>query len=186
MQYHLLSRGINNSMKIILFDLGDTLEHNDVLLPGATETLSEIETIKDDQNQPVVLALISDFRHANNQNDQNEIKAIRQEYYEIVDNLGIRSFFRPEDVRITLSTDIGINKAEKEIFMYAIDKVSKGLSFNDVIFITEKKIHVDAVREFSPVPMNAIHFKGPGQNEGEVENLIELVPKIKEMVQSIQ
>lgn len=173
-------------MKIILFDLGETLEHNDVLLPGAKEMLLEIETIKDDQNQSVVLGLISDYRRANNQDDQNEIKAIRQEYCTIVENLGILSFFQPEDIRITLSTEIGVNKPNEEIFRYAINKIYKDLSFNNVIFITENKIHVDIVRKFGPPAMNAIHFKGSGQNEGDVENLMELVPKIKKMVQRIQ
>ena len=34
-------------MKIVLFDLGRTLEVNDVLLPGAKETLEAIQELKD-------------------------------------------------------------------------------------------------------------------------------------------
>ena len=34
-------------MKIVLFDLGRTLEHNDVLLPGAVQTLEAIGNLRD-------------------------------------------------------------------------------------------------------------------------------------------
>jgi len=34
-------------MKVILFDRGDTLEHDDVLLPGAIELLTAVRDMKD-------------------------------------------------------------------------------------------------------------------------------------------
>src|SRR6476469_5328903 len=148
-------------MKIVIFDLGNTLEHNDKLITGAFETLSNIQKMYDDKNQPVMLALISDFLQANS---QDEIKEIKEKYYKILDNLDIRPFFEP------------VNKPEPRIFRYAIDKISKGLSFKEVIYITENKDHVIATNEMG---INGIHFKGPGQKDGEIENLIDLIPKIK-------
>jgi FMN phosphatase YigB (HAD superfamily) len=163
-------------MKIVLFDLGDTLEHNDKLLPGAFETLSNIKKINDNQNQPVILALISDFLPAKS---PDEIEKIKEKYYNILDNLGIRSFFHPVNERVTLSTEIDVNKPNKEIFRYAIDKISKDLSFKEVVYITENKNHINAVREME---INGIHFKGPGQQEGEIENLIDLIPRIQKLI----
>lgn len=32
--------------------------------------------------------------------------------------------------------------------------------------------------------MNAIHFKGPGQQDGDVENLIDLIPLIEKIILS--
>jgi FMN phosphatase YigB (HAD superfamily) len=168
-------------MKIVLFDLGDTLEHNDRLLPGAMDTLSQIQKINDNQNKPVILALISDFLPANSPEEKEKVL---EQYYKILDNLGIRSFFKPVKERVTLSTEIDVNKPDERIFRYAIDKISNGLSFKDVIYITENKEHVDAVRQFRPAAMNAIHFKGPGQQEGEIKNLTELIPKIQNLISS--
>ena len=46
-------------MKIILFDLGQTLEDQEVLLPGALETLSGIKNMYDPNNkESPVLALL--------------------------------------------------------------------------------------------------------------------------------
>jgi|SRR6476469_3652070 FMN phosphatase YigB (HAD superfamily) len=163
-------------MKIVIFDLGNTLEHNDKLITGAFETLSNIQKMYDDKNQPVMLALISDFLQANS---QDEIKEIKEKYYKILDNLDIRPFFEPVNERVTLSTEIDVNKPEPRIFRYAIDKISKGLSFKEVIYITENKDHVIATNEMG---INGIHFKGPGQKDGEIENLIDLIPKIQKLI----
>src|SRR4029078_12125915 len=108
-------------MKIVLFDLGDTLEHNDRLLPGAMDTLSQIQKINDNQNKPVILALISDFLPANSPEEKEKVL---EQYYNILDNLGIRSFFKPVKERVTLSTEIDVNKPDERIFRYAIDKIS--------------------------------------------------------------
>jgi hypothetical protein len=44
-------------MKVILFDLGKTLEDRDVLLPGARETLQAIQAIRYSNGEAVVLTL---------------------------------------------------------------------------------------------------------------------------------
>lgn len=52
-------------MKIILFDLGDTLEYQDqnkdVLMPGTIELLSAAKDMRDHKGDTPSLALVSDF-----------------------------------------------------------------------------------------------------------------------------
>ncbi len=166
-------------MKIVLFDLGNTLMNEDenTLLPEATETLSSIQQMRDINNQPVILGLASNYGLSS---DPEVIKRAREEYYGDLKNLGIQSFFEPLNQRVTLSIEVGVEKPKEEFFRAAVDRVSNGLSFDNVIFVTENKNHIDAVRQFSPVALNAIHFKGPGQQNGEIGKLKDLIPKIKE------
>ena len=82
-------------MKLVFFDLGDTLESGDVLLPGALETLQGIADLRSSGGEPAVLGLISDFDMPG------------PEYYAILDLLGIRSFFEPVATRVTLSNEVG-------------------------------------------------------------------------------
>jgi hypothetical protein len=44
-------------MKVVLFDLGKTLEDGDVLLPGAREILQAIQAMRDFNGEGVVLTL---------------------------------------------------------------------------------------------------------------------------------
>ena len=89
-------------MKIVLFDLGNTLmnEDEDILLPGATETLSSIQQMKDINNQPVILGLASNFGLSNN---EDVIKRAQEKYYRDIKKLGIDSFFEPLNQKVTLS-----------------------------------------------------------------------------------
>jgi FMN phosphatase YigB (HAD superfamily) len=50
-------------MKIILFDLGNTLEDTEagILLPGARQMLQAVRQLHDPNGQPPILGLVSDF-----------------------------------------------------------------------------------------------------------------------------
>ena len=80
------------AIKIILFDLGDTLEHNDTLLAGAVETLTAVSQLHDNHQQPLGMGLVSDFDMPQTPAD---IPSIRQQYMTILENLQIRTFFAP-------------------------------------------------------------------------------------------
>src|SRR3954451_15933439 len=111
-------------MKIVLFDLGQTLENHDALLPGALQALEDISALRDRDGKPVLLAVGSDFDEP------------AQQYYDILGNLGIRSFFEPVSARVTLSGEVGMHKPAKEFFVAAVTKADPGLTFDDVLFVT--------------------------------------------------
>ena len=73
--------------RLILFDLGDTLESGDVLRPGALETVRHVA-----EQPAALLGLLSDFTMTD---DPAQVPAIRQQYLDILDGLGIREFFEP-------------------------------------------------------------------------------------------
>jgi FMN phosphatase YigB (HAD superfamily) len=163
-------------MKIILFDLGQTLEDHDVLLPGAVDLLSAIKGMRDSNNEPPFIALVSNFEKANT---PEEIGPIRNKYFRILDKLKIRSFFEPVEERVTLSTEVCVEKPHIRIFRTAVDKIQKDLSFGNVIFITENKEHIDKAGGYG---MATIHFKPPGQTNGDVDSLTKMIPKINEFL----
>ena len=163
-------------MKIVMFDLGDTLEHQDVLLPGAIKTLRAVRAMTDSRGSKPVMALGSDFDMPNS---PSEIPAIRQQYYQILSQLRIRTFFEPVDQRVTLSTEVGVFKPHKKFFKTALNKLDGSLPFSSVLFITENLVHVQAARGLG---LRAIHFKGPGQTTGDVARLVDLIPHIQTFV----
>ncbi|SNS14137.1 Haloacid dehalogenase-like hydrolase [Geodermatophilus saharensis] len=157
-------------MKVVLFDLGDTLEHQDVLLPGAVETLTAISRIRDEEHQPVGMGLVSDFDVPRG---PDEIPAIRRRYLAILDRLRIRAFFEPVDVGVTLSTEVGVHKPDPRVFRAALDKFGPGLPFQSALFVTENEGHVLAARSLG---MRAVHLApGPGAS-GDITTLPDLIP----------
>jgi len=162
---------------IVLFDLGNTLETNNSLLPGAKETLTAVRGMIDGNGEAIILGLVADYETAQT---PEEIHIFRQEYYGVLEQLGIRSFFEPVEWRVTLSTEVGIRKPDEKIFRTAIDKINPNLHFHEVIFITENEDHVKAVRQLG---MLAIHFQRPGETTGEVNRLVDLIPLIERLLE---
>jgi FMN phosphatase YigB (HAD superfamily) len=165
-------------MRIVLFDLGDTLEdqEKDVLLPGARETLQAIQGMRDSAGNAPILALVSDFDMPKR---PDQTASIRKRYFAILERLGIRSFFEPVSKRVTLSTEVGVHKPDKKIFQAVLKKVAGHPRFEDVLFITENRDHVNKARTLK---MKAVHFKGPRQASGEIARLADLIPLVKKFL----
>lgn len=142
-------------MKIVLFDLGGTLEYKNKLLPGAKDTLVLIKSMKDFEGLSPQIGLISNYHMANN---QDELNLHLKKYQEFLEKLSIKSFFEPFNQLVTLSTEVGVLKPDEKIFTFAVEKIKKGTPFYDVVFITEEFEHVKKAKMLG---INAIHFKGP-------------------------
>ncbi|HTG14309.1 MAG TPA: hypothetical protein VK747_03480 [Blastocatellia bacterium] len=170
-------------MKIILFDLGNTLEDEKRggLLPGASETLEAIQAMRDANGNAPVLALVSNFGVIPATSVQ--IQASQREYFGILRDLGILKHFEPVLRRVTLSTEVGAAKPSRKVFQAVIDKLGGGLRFQDVMFITERRSHVNAARKLG---IKAIHFKGPGEIRGDVTLLPDLIPLVRDFSEAIQ
>ena len=156
-------------MKVILFDLGRTLENQNELLPGATQMLEAVAGLRDELGQEPGMGLVSDFDMPSVPAD---IAAIRQKYVTFIERLGIRRFFDPVDRGVTLSSDVGRFKPDERVFRAALDKFGAKLPFAAALFLTEHSGHVNAARALG---LRAVHFKGPGQTTGDVTNLLDFV-----------
>jgi hypothetical protein len=165
-------------VRLILFDLGRTLEDGDVLLPGALETLEAITALRAGDRPGALLGLVSDFDMPA---EPSDVPIIRQRYYDLLDHLGIRSFFEPLAARVTLSTEVGVFKPDEAIFRAATVKAHPGLELNDVLFVTENLGHVLAARRLG---LAAVHVRGPGQAHGDVDALPELVSIVRAFIES--
>ncbi len=158
-------------MRVIFFDLGNTLvDSQENLLPGALEMLHEITKLRDLDGAPVELGLISDYKKAAT---AEESERVHQEYYQILEKVGLAQYFSPFDRRVTLSTKVGFYKPDRQIFEAALAKYGSEAHFHHSVFITEHEEHIAGARKLG---MMAIHFKGPGQVKGEVDKLTDLVP----------
>jgi len=131
-------------MKVVLFDLGKTLEYNGTLRDDAVETLKYIQSLKDSNNQSPILALASDNEFPNTNAEQ-----ARDRYYSLLtDHYKIAKYFIPLSDRVTLSKDVGVTKDEDlSLFMKAAIGKIANTSFNELIFITENKTHIDKAND---------------------------------------
>ena len=164
--------------RAVLFDLGNTLldEQTNRPLPGATELLDALGDVRDAEGLPVPSALVSDWKMPRN---PNEVDPLRQEYLQGLAASGLDALFRPLETRVTLSTEVGVRKPDAAIFRAALDRLQPGLPFHQAVFVTERLEHVQAARALG---LLAVHFRGPGQSTGEVEQFADLLELLKRIV----
>jgi FMN phosphatase YigB (HAD superfamily) len=173
-------------LKVVLFDLGDTLEikvdGQSVLREHAIETLEEIKNMRDINDQPLVLGLASDFIPVSNDESLEEIKG---KYYSILDDLQIKPYFEPLEDNVTLSSEVPETKSQnaRKFFQTAIDKINNNASFNKLIFITERKHHIDLANNLG---MKTIFLNLDGiptnTNQLTITNLTEAIVIIKDLI----
>lgn len=164
--------------RAVLFDLGNTLldEQTNGPLPGATGLLDALGDVRDSEGLPVLSGLVSDWKVPRT---PAEVGPLRQEYLQELAASGLDAFFRPLETRVTLSTDVGVRKPDAAIFRAALDHLQPGLPFHRAVFVTERLEHVQAARALG---LLAIHFRGPGQTAGEVEQFADLLELLKRIV----
>lgn len=158
-------------MRAVLFDLGHTLEVDDVLLPGAHEALRAVGRMEAD-GEPVRLALLSDYRMPDGDDGVSDIVA---EYVGLLERLGIRDYFEPVAECVTLSTELGVFKPHPSLFRLAVDRVLPGAPDERAAFVTENGSHVAAARALG---MTAIQVRPPGASEGELPGLLDVPARI--------
>ena len=165
--------------KVVLFDLGDTLEHNDVLREDAVETLDRIISMEN----PPILGLASDFGLPNEWGLpplEEQIKRSKQAYFSILSDLQIKRFFDPQNV--TLSTEVGNTKDQniQKFFQTAVNKIGN-TSFNQVIFITENCKHIDSANSLG---IKTIFLKL--NNNSDVNNGSNTISNLSESINLIE
>ena len=104
-------------MKIIFFDLGDTLVRQVSAIyesiPGALDTLREIYSMKDKNNYSPIIGLVIDTHDPREAPLLESEKTNRKnEIIRILEETKIKEFFEPIESRMTLSTELGFTKSE--------------------------------------------------------------------------
>jgi FMN phosphatase YigB (HAD superfamily) len=151
-------------IQILLLDLGDTLVHDDQVLPHAREALEALAGFETAAGEPLSLGLVSDYTMPEPPVTPQKIDALFQEYLQVLRRLDLLQFFEPPEQHVTLSTHAGVLKPDRRVFETAIARLGVRARLTDLLFITEDPDHVAACRRLR---MHALHFAGPGGGDGD-------------------
>jgi Peptidase family M28 len=158
-------------MRVVLFDLGETLEHEGTLIPGAREVLEAVSALRDGDGEPVVLALAPGDDSATR---PGNVKAARRAYAKVLRDLGILDLFQPLDRRATLSVEVGATRSDPRGLRAAVDRVAPGLPLHHAMLVTADGHRVRSARRRG---MPAIQVRAPGKRRGKV--LADLLPLLE-------
>lgn len=172
-------------MKVVLFDLGDTLVESFGsgyrLIEGAMDLLKGIESMNDVDNRKIVMGIVSDTHKPEELPLSEDDKLIRKNRtLHILESVNIKEYFEPTDVHLTLSSDIGFTKTQnlEEFFIISLGKLSNNINLNDIIFVTEFESHIIKAKTLG---VQTYHYtpQSISENDNTINKLINLIPKIQ-------
>jgi hypothetical protein len=133
--------------RVLLLDLGETLIHDERVLPHVPEALEAVAAFKTDNGKPLQFALVSDTDMPKPPPTAAKIKAIFDDYVHTIDRLNLRRFFEPVSRHVTLSAHAGVFKPDKKVFALAVKRLRVSVALGDCVFVTENAEHVRHCRE---------------------------------------
>jgi FMN phosphatase YigB (HAD superfamily) len=153
--------GRNIMIKLIMFDLGETLVGADRRpFPHVREALTALNDFRNSDDAPLKSCLVSDFTMVPPPPTPEKVRPLFEEYLGILDGTGLREFFEPVDERVTLSTLAGVAKPDRAIFELALQRLRSAARLQECLFITENADHIRAARQ--TLGMATLQFKAPG------------------------
>jgi hypothetical protein len=139
----------------VLFDVGDTLEHDGVLMPAVPEALAVIAAVETPAGARLRLGLVSDVAPTPTPAALEDAFA---DYVERIRRLGLLRWFEPPEEHVTLSAHVGVAKPDARVFAKALARLGLPARLATAAFFTEDAAHVAACRALG---MHAFRV-GPG------------------------
>lgn len=146
-----------------MLDLGETLAHREgpsaslSLFPHVPNSLQAIEGLRTHSGEPLVTALVSNFKEPALPATPAGIEAQFAAYISLLDQLDLTRFFQPVSQRVTLSTHVGVAKPDCRIFQMALYRLDRETQLDQCLLVTEEADHIARCQQFG---MKTLQFDG--------------------------
>jgi beta-phosphoglucomutase-like phosphatase (HAD superfamily) len=137
------------TLGVVLLDLEGTLVRGGQLMEHVLEALDALRDVRVKWwGWRLPLSLVSNYTMPAGPGpiDPAVIAALIAEYRAIVNKLGLTYYFEPPAHHITLSSEVGVEKPDPQIFRVALARLGLPREFAETMFITEDAAHVAAAR----------------------------------------
>lgn len=161
---------------VLMIDLGGTLvDQDDYVFPYVQEALATLQDFETESHTQLSLCLVSDYYMPTT---ERTVQTIFEEYVARIKRADLARFFEPVQRHVTLSTHAGVNKPDRRIFELAIERLGLTAGFDECLFITENKEHIEACRSLG---MKTLRF-GEGRTGSDFSDWSEAPLLIAPMV----
>lgn len=151
-------------ISVLMLDLGGTLVSGTPLapFPGVLQALADIQQLALPSGKPLRYCLVSDFKPLASPATPAQVAILEQEYLTILQSTGLDQVFHPFEIKVTLSTHVGVSKPDCRVFQVALNRLGNDkIPLHECLFITEDATHIAKVQSFG---MKTLRFGTAGTN----------------------
>jgi len=141
---------------------GDTLIKEGRVLPHVPEALEVLTRFEPPARASLVVSLISDYDMPTTPVTPRKISRIFNKYVARLDEVGLKEFFEPVELRVTLSTHAGLFKPDPRLFKKAIQRLRLRTGLNECLYIGNNSEQVRACRVLG---MSVLRFDAGGAGD---------------------
>ena len=168
-------------IKVVMFDLGGTLiDDARQPFPHVNDALTAIAEFKTTDGEALRSCLVSDFTMPSAPVTAAKITALFNEYLDILEETGLRSFFEPVGKRVTLSTQAGEVKPDRKIFEKALQRLGADAELEECLLITENAAHINKAR--TALHMQTLQFGSAGAGQPDFDDWAEAPALVAKLV----
>jgi len=134
---------------------GDALISDGKGLPHVSEVLDVLTRFEPPARASLVVSLVADYEMPTTPVTPQKINRIFDKYVARLDELGLKQFFEPVGLRVTLSTHAGVFKPDARLFKKAIQRLRLRTGLDECLFVGNNAEQVKACRALG---MSALFF----------------------------
>lgn len=133
-------------VRLVLFDLGDTLICNNAALPYAQDAVKTIRQFELDEDHTLPIGIVSDDAIVPLVRTESQIAGSETQFLDLLATTGFSELFEPFEECVTIATRAGFNKPDRRIFEVAIQRSKLPVTLEQCLFVSENTVHLAACR----------------------------------------
>jgi hypothetical protein len=137
--------GMAAMIKVLMFDLWDTLVQGDAVFPHAREALEVFSKFENEAGDKLELCLVSDDETAPPSRRKPEL--VYADLIKLLDKLDLKRFFQPVERRVMLLTGKENAGAERLAFEKAVKQLDLPTALDECLFISGNAKRLSACRK---------------------------------------
>lgn len=119
-------------LRVLMFDLNETLVHGRTPLPHAREALEALEGFHTADDGPLMTCLLGEVEAPIG----SGVEAVFQSFLEELEECGLADLFDPVEQRVTLPQHAGLDKLERRAFETALQRLGACAGLEECLFVT--------------------------------------------------
>ncbi|HZI49228.1 MAG TPA: hypothetical protein VFD75_15645 [Pyrinomonadaceae bacterium] len=132
-------------IRVIMLD-GDALIADGKVMPHVPEALDVLTKFEPAARASLVVSLVSDYEMPTTPVTPRKVNTIFRKYVAMLDELRLKEFFEPVELRVTLSTQAGVFKPDARLFKKAIQRLRLRAGLDECLSVGNNAEQVKACR----------------------------------------
>lgn len=157
-------------IKVLMFDLWDTLVQGDTVFPHVREALDVFSRFEDEAGDKLALCLVSDYDHPAPAPSSRQPEPGARDFIKLLGDLDLKRFFEPVERHVICLTRKGSTEARRQAFEQVVRQLDLPAAPDECLCISGNAKQVSACRKMG---MKVLRFDPANSGDADFDDWAE-------------